>query len=512
MLKRLLIWFWLTGTLIAALRAPAATDGNKKPAPAAESVLILHDASGQYGWIGGLHARMLANLMGHFKLGVKFAPVDHYNPGDIERHKATFYLGTVFDNPLPAAFKREVMATTKPVCWFNFNLWQIADTNFQSKYGFRFDYIDQSGYGTIQYKGESLTKHPLDPALGRTTILNPSLASAPALARQAATTNAIPYTVHAGNFWYVADLPFSFISEEDRYLAFADLLHDILKMPHAENHRAVIRFEDVDPTADTDKLREFADYLHSEGVPFCVAVIPVYVDPYGYYNGGEPETVAMSETPEFLAALKYMTGKGGQIILHGYTHQYSNVPNPYTAVSGDDFEFFRATLDDQGKFVDYQPLPEDSKPWVQGRLDAAQRELKRSHLNAVAWETPHYAASELDYQVFAANFPLTMQRVLYFDHEGRIAGQFYPYLIHRDIYGQKVVPENIGNVEPVQWFNYPAHLPADMIRAAKKARVVRDGWANGYFHPYLDISYLQQIIAGVKAQGYRYVPLSAGMD
>jgi len=122
--------------------------------------------------------------------------------------------------------------------------------------------------------------------------------------------------------------PFSFISEEDRYLAFADLLHDILKMPHAESHRAVIRFEDVDPTYDTDKLRQLADYLHSEGVPFCVAVIPVYIDPYGYYNDGEPERVAMSETPEFVAALKYMTSKGGQIILHGYTHQYRNVPNP----------------------------------------------------------------------------------------------------------------------------------------------------------------------------------------
>jgi len=165
MMKRVLFWFWLAGALIAALRAPSATIGDKKPAPAAESVLILHDASGQYGWIGGLHARMLANLMGHFKLGVKFVPVDNYNPGDIERYRATFYLGTVFDNPLPAAFKREVMASSKPVCWFNFNLWQIADATFQSKYGFRFDSIDQSGYGIIQYKGENLTKHPLDPAL-----------------------------------------------------------------------------------------------------------------------------------------------------------------------------------------------------------------------------------------------------------------------------------------------------------------------------------------------------------
>src|SRR5881296_2035915 len=113
----------------------ALVSGARSQTSTNNQVLILHDASGQYGWIGGLHARMLANLMGHFKLGVKFVPVDSYRPGDIERYRATFYLGSVFDNPLPAAFKRDVMAATKPVCWFNFNLWQIADSTFQSKYG-----------------------------------------------------------------------------------------------------------------------------------------------------------------------------------------------------------------------------------------------------------------------------------------------------------------------------------------------------------------------------------------
>ena len=37
-----------------------------------------------------------------------------------------------------------------------------------------------------------------------------------------------------------------------------------------------------------------------------------------------------------------MVSKGGTLIEHGNTHQYSNVANPYSGVSGDDFEFYRS--------------------------------------------------------------------------------------------------------------------------------------------------------------------------
>jgi len=47
----------------------------------------------------------------------------------------------------------------------------------------------------------------------------------------------VPYIVQSRNFWFVADSPFSYATERDRYIAFADLLHDILK----ENHPSAIR-------------------------------------------------------------------------------------------------------------------------------------------------------------------------------------------------------------------------------------------------------------------------------
>ena len=170
------------------------------------------------------------------------------------------------------------------------------------------------------------------------------------------------------NFLVHADVPFSYMAEEDRYLAFADLLHDIVQISHPESHRAIIRLEDVDPTYPPELLRRAADYLASEGVPFSVAVVPVYRDPLGYYNGGIAETIEMSRAPEFVQTLKYMVSKGGQLVMHGYTHQYDAALNPFTAVTGDDYEFFRVTYDAQTNLVDYMPVPEDSRPWVQNRL------------------------------------------------------------------------------------------------------------------------------------------------
>ncbi len=512
--------------LIGALDAQSGSAGKRS-----DPVLILHDSSGPFGWIGGIHARMLANLIGHFDLPLRVVPVEEYQGGDIKDARAVFYLGGTFNAPLPGSFKEDVLATTTPVCWFKYNLWQLGASSpgeFQTRFGFRFDYLDQTGSETVTYKGETFGKNPSDPELGRTTVLNPALASSIAWACDPGASNCLPYIVRGGNLWYVADTPFSFLGEEDRYVIFTDVLHDILGIDHQESHRALIRIEDVDPTFPADRLRAIADLLNAEAVPFLVSVIPVYTDPLGYRNGGVPRTVSVSQSPEFQEALRYMTSRGGQIVLHGYTHQYGAVPNPYHGVSGEDYEFLRVTLDPFGNFAEARPVPEDSSKWAHSRLRAARRELKRSGLKAAAWSTPHYAASAIDYEVFGASFPLTIQRALYFEDTGRVggkadrgrkwneavpgnvrfAGQFFPYVIQNDIYGQKIVPENLGNVDLTVLSGATVRQPADLIRVARKQKVVRDGWASGFFHPFLDPELLRELVRGVKAEGYTYVPLS----
>ncbi|HEV8291713.1 MAG TPA: DUF2334 domain-containing protein, partial [Tepidisphaeraceae bacterium] len=402
-------------------------------APRPDPWLILYDSNGTYGWIGELHATLLGNLLGHFPVPFQIKPVETYRARDLNDAAGLFYLGTIFNNPLSASFLSDVMVTDKPVCWFKYNLPQLAHSpaytnQFLTRFGFHFDFIDASGFATIRYKSETFSKDLIDPDVGRTAIINPVIASAPAVAFRA-DSNSIPYILHAANLWYIADSPFSYMSEEDRYLVFADLLHDIVQINHPESHRAIIRLEDISPVYPSALLHRAADLLAGEAVPFAAAVVPIYKDPLGYYTGGVPEEFTMSNSPQFLDALNYMQRKGAQFILHGYTHQYDSTPNPFTGVSADDYEFFRVTIDEHTNIVTYTPVPEDSANWARARLEAALREFQLAHLNAVAWETPHYAASATDYSVFASTFPLTMQRVLYFDSAGHSAGQFFPYTI-----------------------------------------------------------------------------------
>jgi uncharacterized protein YdaL len=534
-------WFFVIALWFAAASVPAQT-GSANP------VLILYDsgtntANAQYGWIGNIHAKFLANLLGHFDLNYTIEPVENYQAGQIASAPATFYLGLIYDNPLPAAFTNDVTTTTNPVCWIKYNLWQVSGNIYfpqplDSRIGFRFISLDESGYTNIVYKGITLQKHPLDPELGLVSILDTNLASSPAVAWRTnadGSTSSMPYITHGSNFWYVGDSPFDYMGEQDRYLAFCDALHDILGINAPESHRAIIRLEDVTMNnyAPSD-LTSCVDYLHSNNVPFAMATIPYYTDPFGYYNNGVPETHRISDTADavstaMVTALRHAVASGGQILMHGYTHQYSNVPNPYTAVSADDFEFWRETLvtvytTNNGVVTTnfttglYQPLAEDSTAWASGRLAASGTEFKQTGLSWVGWVTVHYTASATDYQVFATNFPVTMQRAIYFaddydptNNPTHLGGQLFPYVIDRDIYGQKIMGETCGDYEPQEFENFAQHSVTDILNAAHAALVVRDGWANAFYHGFYGVSNLQQIVTGIQALGYTYVPLSSNV-
>jgi len=518
-------------SLVVLLLVVSVALGAPKPRPSSgPTALILYDTTGPYGWIGEIHARMLANLLGHFPITYQAMPVGKYSRGLIGLYGATFYIGSTYDSSLPAAFASDVMTSNKPVCWFKYNIWQLAwnDSRFPSRFGFTFNWLDWTGYDTVYYQGQTFGKYQADPELGLVWILYPSVCSEVATACRKTgpdTEECIPYIVHGRNLWYVADLPFSYVSEDGRYLVFCDLLHDILGIDHAASKRALLRIEDVDTTADPDRLREIADYLHSEHVPFAVSVIPSYADPFGVYNQGVAEYDRLSWEPELVDALKYMVRQGGSIVLHGYSHQYDSTANPFDGVTGDDFEFYRVQFDAQGKSLYNGPVPEDSKGWAGGRVAAGLKELRACGLEPVAWETPHYAASAVDYRVFASKFPITTQRVLYFQvavkpggfkgtghpDPAYFGGQFFPYVIQQDVYGQKVIPENLGSYEPDPWEGYRQWLVPDILRAADKNLAVRDGWAGFYFHPFYDLPYLQELVQGIKARGYTFVPLTADL-
>lgn len=529
-------------------------------------------------------------------------PVDQYNFEDpttknkinINNYDATFYLGSYYDNLNPndaynaqdptrqaskKAFLDDVMTTTKTVVWFKYNLWQLAwdgtyNPTFGAKFGFSFRQLlglnapptatntAPGFYDTVAYKGQSLTKYYnynpgtnivfSDPEIGQIDIIDSTKLNAQdtVMIKNAAPPSGlppeIPYVVHSGNFWYFADMPFSYIGPRDRYLVICDLLHDILGTGVPKDTAptvALVRLEDVGALVDPGAMKTLTDYLHGytypantgankngvAKIPFSIATIPFYRDPKGLYNGGQRQEIHFADAgaQNLRTSLDYALDRGASIVMHGYTHQtgdgtlkrdaagapvklasgafdylftndYNNV---YTAISGDDFEFWDIATS--------SPIFNDSVTWAIDRMQSGKSELASilpattavdspKSYQPVAWEAPHYHTSPAAARAAAQEFATTYQRVVYYTSEdGRnlaspgndlLFGQFFPYTIANDYYGQRVLPENLGNIEydisvcdPSSFISYGAD---ELVKNAAAAKVVRDGVASFFFHPF----------------------------
>jgi uncharacterized protein YdaL len=263
--------------------------------------------------------------------------------------------------------------------------------------------------------------------------------------------------------------------------------------------------------------------LASKAIPFGFGVSPYYRDPLGNGGNGTPVFQRLNQSPAVVDGLKYLLSKGGRLVEHGYTHQWDGGINPYNEVTGDDFEFYRVTENTDHTLNYIGPLPGDSVTWAAGRIHASNQEFAKVSIpTARLFEFPHYAGSAADYQAVAASrltpgqaqFTARWERSLYFSNlltggtlnYSRIFGQMFPYVVNQDIYGMRVLPENLGSIELVRFFIFPTRFPADIVNAASKNLVVRDGFASFYYHPdFVDVSYLQETVEGILNLGYIFV-------
>jgi uncharacterized protein YdaL len=478
--------------------------------------LLLYDHVGRWRWVGELDAIMAGNLAGHF--GPWDAkPVAGYRQGDVDRYTATVYLGSAYGDRLPETFLEDVLRTHRPVIWIANNIGQLEDraSNFGRRYGWRSSVLDHSAVPEVRYEGRSLTRWTRQSA-GIMCYAYVDRSRVRVLAEAVRTEGStFPWAVRSRNLTYIGEVPFRYASETDRVLVFADLLFDALAPRTPERHRALVRLEDINPLSNPAQLEAAADYLHSKRIPFGFGVSPYYRDPQGHEDG--PHDLRLRNAPKVVAALKYLQRKGGVLVGHGFTHQWDGGSNPYDGLTGDDVEFYRVTESPDGEIHDLGPLPGDTSPaWADHRIVAANREFSAAGLDLPKiFEFPHYVASDHAYRAAARRFAVRWERSDYFAGllEGHVRyshveGQFFPYVVH-DLYGSKVLPENLGAIAPSTWHTYKARLPRDVIRAARANLVVRDGFAAFYFHPFLDLKYLKQTVAGIEAAGYEFVSPAA---
>jgi uncharacterized protein YdaL len=158
-------------------------------------------------------------------------------------------------------------------------------------------------------------------------------------------------------------------------------------------------------------------------------------------------------------------------------------------------------------------VKEDSAKFIKDRINKADKVFRAAKLTTPKiWEFPHYAGSAVDYAEVTKQFDARYERSLYplgvltgtTPDYTRVTGQLFPYAV-RDVYGERVIPENLGNVEPEPFHQFPIRLPSAIVADAQRNLVVRDGVASFYFHPFFDIDYLKQTVQGLKGLGYTFV-------
>jgi uncharacterized protein YdaL len=473
---------------------------------------VLYDDDAPAAWLGESYAVMAGHLSSHFGTWAA-RPVSGYVAGDMHAGwTAVVYVGSFFDAPLPNAFLDDVLAAGTPVVWLGYNVWQLEarDPTFAARHGFTTGNLDSAPFATVRYKGRDLTRSVEAGAILE-CFPEPWVTVVATAVR--VDGGGLPWAVRSGHLTYIAEIPFAYQMERDRYLAFADLLFDVLAPDTPERHRALVRIEDVTPAAEPATLRALADVLYAACAPFSVAVVPVYADPLGAYSGdGLPELVRLRDAPEVVDALEYMVERGGELVLHGYTHQYQSTRNPYSGVSGDDFEFWMAHVDDAVSFDG--PVPIDSESYAQERVRLGLDELRATGLPApIAFEYPHYMGSATDSRAIAAVLPTAYHRGFYFpgtisgagEDSARPFGQIFPYVV-TDVYGWRVIPENLGNYQPVAYnAGVETRGVVDLISNAEANLVVRDGFASLFFHPFFEPEVLASIVTGIQGLGYEFV-------
>jgi uncharacterized protein YdaL len=512
----------------------------------ASTTLVLYDTTGEWGWLGELYAIGAGNLATHFGT-VTAEPVADYVAGQVNDYTTTIYLGSTYNEPIPSTFLNDALDTTHSIIWVGDNVWQLtgsegstADTAFESKYGWdpSSSYFDETdSVSTVAYKGQDFTRSPdntagilaphITDASDVQTLATANCATACATIAQTSGSS-FPWAINSSNLMYVGEIPFSYMSMTDRYVIFSDLLFNDLDPTATPSHLALVRLEDISPESSPSDLTAMAAYLKSQGVPFSMAVIPQYTDPNGYYNNGVPVSASLLTKPSMVSALKTAVADGGTIVQHGDTHQYSNVDNPFDGVTGDDFEFYRAqcATTDSAPYtyqapcpatdyvIENGPVPGDSYAWAMSRVVTGRSLFTLSGLpTPTIWTTPHYAASAADYSAIDSVYKVRYEQELFFGGQlsgtaidySHVFGQFFPYEVH-DLYGTTIIPENLGDYEPVEQNNNPPRTAADMLAEGQLNTAVTQGVASFFIHPDDDpLSVLEQMVTGLKSEGYTFV-------
>lgn len=444
--------------------------------PPRKQCLVLFDQSeGEED--GENDARQVAALLGHFNASAVVKPISSYGPAELDSYDTVFYVGTASDTAIPDAFLQDLAAWPGTVCWLGFNIQAaLEDPELSRRWGLAFAGVESDRFRRVHYRQTMLPKR--DPWANIVEVMDTDRCQV--LAEATDKERRIPYAIRSGRrYWYFADVPTSHAIEGGRLLVFADLLHEILNEPHVAQSLAMVRIEDVHPLTDPKTLESIADFLHSRSVPFHLAVVPFYINPEANLN------VGLHHKPALAEAIRYCVRKGAAVVMHGATHQRFGETTA-------DYEFWDPLND--------RPPEGENRDTIRKKIERGLNEFWSVGIYPLMWETPHYAGSQRLYETVESIFSLRMERPQSMDRLG--TDQYFPYLVAGKHPDCLVVPENLGYI-PLE--EQQAEI---LLDPARRMRVVRDGVASFFFHPFIDLTVLEEIVDTLQKEGVRFTSVA----
>lgn len=408
----------------------------------------------------------LNELLYVFNNNVEKIQVDDYESGYIEYFNSIFVIN--IENDIEnKAFLRDLSAYKNKIYWIGDKVENLLNEN--EKYTIKYDSKNNS-INELIYKNESLIIN----SGNSFNIITPSKKSR-ILSYMSDSYNKYPFIITEDNLYYISrwDLEDSFI--------FEDSLNDFYNVKNFEESKIFIRIEDVHPFRDTTKLKDIADYLYSKDIPFMIALIPTYT-----YSKTQSITT-MDTMPEFIKAIQYMQDKGGTIVLHGYTHQSGDVE-----ISGEGYEFWDIKNDKASN--------EDMEYYIKDRVLSGLRLCIENNIYPLSFEAPHYAINIDGYKELKKYFSTYVGQ--YQNNNYKFATNRSPFIIKNSESFNKLIPENLGYVDENDDF------AIDKIKENfKKLSMVRGYTGGFYFHSYLDISYLKEIVEFLQNERVEFLDL-----
>ena len=387
-----------------------------------------------------------ADVLRHFSPDFELVSDTDYQRGMSDKFEHVLVLGNDAITPINGNVMFDIEHRIRPTMWVGYGLARVfADPD--RRLGFATGFVDSlSDPVEVRYR-ESRYPTNLDD-IHQVRIAHPDVQ---VLASVQSAGADIPLAVRRGNFWFYGALPgldtdYPEPTVDAPTLIFADLLHDFLGRSEHDHRTALIRFEDVSVHIPPRRLIEAVDVLASRRIPFVLGIIPAQ-------RLEDGSILSLSDSTEFIQALRYAQDRGGTIALHGYHHTFGQ---------GEDFEFWDPALDEppRGELWETYAL----------KVEHGIETLRDAGVEPMLWETPHYAASPLGYRVFAS----------YFSHaiENCDPATWMPFAAGPDPSGQVLIPENLGYINEAEGLTVDAQLArADLLK------IVRDGMAVGFYHP-----------------------------